>query len=149
MQVLLSIRPKYSKRIFSGEKKYEFRKTIFSKKNIERVYIYSTAPVKKVVGFFTIGEVIVDHPQRLWSRLKKYSGLSQIEFFRYFRGNEKGFAIEIENVEVFINPINPKDLRTSFIPPQSFYYVDPHTFLPFLYDSSNVNQRKNYTSLTI
>ena len=132
MNALLSIKPTYVEAIVKGEKRYDFRKSIFGSKNIEKVYIYSTAPIKKVVGFFTIGEIIADHPERLWGQFKEYSGLSETEFFSYFRGNEKGFAIEIENVEVFITPIDPKELRPSFVPPQFFCYVDPPYFITTL-----------------
>ncbi len=43
MNVLLSIRPKYVEEIIKGNKRYEFRKSIF-KKNVEEVWIYATSP---------------------------------------------------------------------------------------------------------
>jgi len=46
MNVLLSIRPKYVEEIIKGNKRYEFRKSIF-KKNVEEVWIYATSPTKK------------------------------------------------------------------------------------------------------
>ena len=124
MNVLLSIKPKYVEAIVNGEKRYEFRKMIFRKKKLEAVYIYSTAPVKKIVGSFRVGSIIEDYPERLWNHLKRFSGLSYLEFFRYFEGKERGFAIEIESVEEFENPINPRDFIPNFVPPQSFYYLD-------------------------
>ena len=124
MDALLSIKPKHVKAIVNGKKRYEFRKSIFKNRNIEKVYVYSTAPVKKVVGSFRIGRIIEDHPKRLWARLKKFSGLNDKEFFAYFGDNEKGFAIEIEGVTQFQNPIDPRNLIVNFVPPQSFCYVD-------------------------
>jgi hypothetical protein len=53
--VLLSIKPKYVKSIIEGDKRYEFRKTIFKNREINRIYIYSSSPVKKIVGTFEIG----------------------------------------------------------------------------------------------
>ena len=41
----------------TGVKKYEFRKQIF-KRNIKKVYIYESYPVKKIVGAFVVGEII-------------------------------------------------------------------------------------------
>ena len=53
MNVLLSIRPKYVEEIIKGNKRYEFRKSIF-KKNVEEVWIYATSPTKKIVGTFSV-----------------------------------------------------------------------------------------------
>ena len=57
MNVLLSIRPKYVEEIIKGNKRYEFRKSIF-KKNVDEVWIYATSPTKKIVGTFVIGKII-------------------------------------------------------------------------------------------
>lgn len=56
MNVLLSIKPKWAKKIYSGEKTIEFRKSI--PKNFDTlrdvVFIYETAPVKMVTGYIRI-----------------------------------------------------------------------------------------------
>ena len=45
MDVLLSIKPRYVKSILEGGKRYEFRKTIFKNRKIDRICIYSSSPV--------------------------------------------------------------------------------------------------------
>jgi len=124
MNILLSIKPKYVESIMNGKKKYEFRKTIFRNKDIDRAFIYSTAPVKKVVGSFILGDIIEDYPDKLWENFHMFSGLSDKEFFTYFNGDKKGFAIEIESVEKFDTPIDPREKDPDFTPPQSFYYLE-------------------------
>ena len=124
MNVLLSIKPKYVESIMNGDKQYEFRKIIFRNRDIERVFIYSTAPVKKIIGSFLIGDIIEDHPNTLWEQFKDYSGLTDDKFFAYFKGSDKGFAIEIKRLDKFSNIIDPKDIFPNFVPPQSFCYVD-------------------------
>lgn len=124
MHALLSIRPKYVEAILDGEKKYEFRKSIFRKGNIGKVFIYSTTPAKKIVGTFQIARIIEDHPKNLWNKLSTLSGLNASEFFKYFSGKEIGFAIQIDNLEKFKNPIDPRHLIPNFVPPQSFYYLN-------------------------
>lgn len=52
MDVLLSIKPRFAEAILDGRKKYEFRKNKFSEKDINCVYIYSTSPIRKIVGIF-------------------------------------------------------------------------------------------------
>ena len=101
MNVLLSIKPRYVEAILKGDKRYEFRKNIFRHKDVEYVYIYATAPVKKLVGFFKIGDIIEDHPVCLWDQLGDVSGLNEREFFSYFADNDRGFAIEIQSVVEF------------------------------------------------
>jgi len=105
-------------------KRYEFRKVIFKNKAIDIVYIYCTYPVKKIVGFFNIGEIIEDNPKNLWGDLSDYAGLNDDEFFSYFDDNNRGFAIEITNLKIFEVPLDPIDLIPEFVPPQSFCYLD-------------------------
>ena len=109
-------------------KKYEFRKSIFKRYDVSTAYIYSTNPIKKLIGKFTIGEIIEDHPQVLWQNLSNFAGLEQDEFFKYFQDRETGFAIEIKDLEVFKGPVEPKDLIPNFVPTQSFYYIDEDIF---------------------
>ena len=62
MNIILSIKPKWAEKIYSGEKKIEWRKTCPSTVNEgAKVYIYETAPICKVTGRFTyIGSTKVD-----------------------------------------------------------------------------------------
>ena len=135
MDVLLSIKPKFAESIINGRKKYEFRKNAFSKRNIGRVYIYSTNPIKKIVGIFRISKIIEDKPINLWRQLKDDAGVSEEEFFDYFRNREIGFALEIVEVEKFENPVDPKIMFPNFVPPQSFCYLKS-SFKPDDYERS-------------
>ena len=65
MNVLLSVKPKYAEKIVEGKKKYEFRRAIFQKQNIEKVYIYSSSPVSKIVAAFRSEERRVGKECRL------------------------------------------------------------------------------------
>ena len=124
MNVLLSIKPKYVDQIAKGSKKYEFRKSLFKRKDINAVYIYSTSPIKKIVGKFTLGEVIRDKPENLWRKFKRSSGISREEFFIYFYAKKEGFAIELESVEFFKTALDPEASIWNFSPPQSFCYFN-------------------------
>ncbi len=125
MNVLLSIKPKYVERIADGEKKLEFRKVIFKSVNRpDRIYIYCTSPVKKIMGYFTTGEIFEDDPAELWNRFRNLAGISEEEFFEYFSGKKRGFAISIEDYNEFDDAIDPYDVIPNFTPPQSFCYVD-------------------------
>jgi len=124
MNVLLSIKPKYANAILNGEKEYEFRKVIFKDRNVEKIYIYSSSPVKKIVGVFIVGDIIEDHPKRIWKRCRNKSGIEKEDFFTYFNGSEKGYAIKIDELEQIEEPIDPRSYNQNFVPPQSFCYFD-------------------------
>lgn len=123
MRVLLSIKPKYVDKIICGIKKYEFRRTIFKNEDIREIVIYSSSPTKKIVGTCAIGSVIEDRPRILWEMLREGSGLREEEFFSYFGGKEKGYAIQIEKLNIFDRPVDPWKFDGNFIPPQSFHYI--------------------------
>jgi predicted transcriptional regulator len=118
----MSIRPRYIEEIKKGIKKWEFRKRIFKNK-IDKIYIYSTAPIKKIVGYFVPGEILSDRPQTIWEKCKEVSGLRKQEFFNYFEGKDKAYAIEITSVKFFEAPFNPFKIVPNFVAPQSFYYL--------------------------
>ena len=124
MNVLLSIKPKYAEAIINGNKLFEFRKSIFKYEQIERVYIYASAPISRVIGYFKVGRVTKDNPAQLWDDYKEFSGISHAEFSRYFKDHSIGYAIEIKSLKKFEKSIDPKDIIIGFVPPRSFRYVD-------------------------
>lgn len=129
MDVLLSIRPKYVRLIFSGKKRFEFRKKIFKKLNSGLVYIYSSTPERKVVGSIKFSQIYSDKPKTLWSQFSKEAGITKKDFFKYFDKCHLGYAIEIESYNLFAIPIDPYLAIPGFKPPQSFYYFEA-TSLP-------------------
>jgi len=121
MNVLISIKPKYVEKIISKEKTYEFRRTIF-KKEVEKIVIYSTSPEKKIVGYFKSNKIIKNSPKNLWDDFSKRSGINKEDFFDYFKNKEEGFALKIDELEIFSKPIDTNKLR-EFSAPQSFKYI--------------------------
>jgi predicted transcriptional regulator len=132
MNVLLSVKPKYAELIRSGLKKYEFRRKIFKKAGGCNVFIYSTSPVKKIIGVFDASIIHQNSPHRIWHMFGVYSGVSEKEFFQYFRDCEIAYAIEIRNLVTFAEPWDPSDYFFEFNPPQSYRYFNPRQkVLPF------------------
>lgn len=52
MNIILSIHPKWVKLIYEGKKTLEWRKNTPNADFIDKVFLYETAPVRKVTGFF-------------------------------------------------------------------------------------------------
>jgi predicted transcriptional regulator len=123
MNVLLSIKPKYANAILAGEKQVEFRKKAF-KKEVERVYIYSSAPEQKIIGYFIIDKIDAAPPEELWKKYNAVGSISKEDFFDYFFEKEIGYSIKIKDFKKFSKSKNPKDIFENFVPPQSYMYCD-------------------------
>jgi predicted transcriptional regulator len=123
MNVLLSIKPKYANAILAGKKLVEFRKLTF-KKEIDRVYIYSSAPEQRIIGYFIIDDIVSDTPKKLWRRFSDVGSISEEDFFEYFANKEVGYSIKIKSVKKFSKSKNPKDIFENFVPPQSYMYCE-------------------------
>ncbi len=135
MNVLLSVKPKYVEKILDGEKKYEFRRTIFKKSEIEKVYIYSSSPVGKITATFEIERILTDEPEKIWELCHKYAGISEKDFFSYFKNSDIAHAIKIGNICKFPFPIDPYQVIENFNPPQSYYYL----YLDFFQNLRDIN----------
>jgi predicted transcriptional regulator len=122
MKVLLSIKPEFADKIFSGTKKYEFRRSIFKKKEVKTIVVYASSPVQKIIGEFEIETIIKEELNRLWELTKDLSGISEDYFFEYFRNKEAGFAIKIKRTKKYNTPLSIKE-DFNATPPQSFMYL--------------------------
>jgi len=123
VNALLSVRPEFVTRILDGTKKYEYRKKVFIRKDIDRVIIYASSPLKRIVGEFKFDEIIADTPDLIWEKTAFDSGINKDIFFRYFYGIEKAYAIRIKHVIKYQNPLHLENLYPGIIPPQSFCYL--------------------------
>ena len=123
MNVLLSIKPKYSEAILNNEKRYEFRKTVFKREDVNKIFIYSTSPVGKITGVFKVEKILEGTPEEIWHMCHNYAGISEEEFFNYFENRSRAFAIKIKDSNHLDNPIDPREIFEDFKPPRSFYYI--------------------------
>ncbi len=120
-KLLLSINPEYVEKIFSGAKKYEFRKTL-CKRPIDGIVFYCTYPVMKVVGEASIIKVIVDEPDKVWKTVKNAAGINKQLFDKYYQGREKAVAYQLGYIDQFIPPRELNEFGI-YHAPQSFVYI--------------------------
>lgn len=120
--ILLSIKPSHVENILNGSKLYEFRKKA-CKRHVDKIIIYSTTPVMKVVGEAEVEEVLIDDPESIWERTQKRSGIDKLFFDQYYENREQAVAYKLRNVKKYAKP---KELREYGVlsAPQSFQYVD-------------------------
>lgn len=122
MRVLLSIKPEYAFKIFDGTKKFEFRKVIFKNPNIKTVVVYASSPIQQVIGEFEIDDIFSFNPEAIWEMTKKYSGITEDFFYKYFANREIAHAIKIKNTKKYKEPLSIKD-DFNVVPPQSYVYL--------------------------
>lgn len=121
-KIVISINPEYVKKIISGEKKYEYR-TKAAKHEIDKIIIYETTPVKKIVAEAEILEVLKMSPRDLWEKTKKESGITKKFFVNYFKGREVACAYKLGKITVYENPLELSELGIKTAP-QSFIYIN-------------------------
>ena len=119
--VLLSIKPELADKIFTGEKKYEYRREMFGRE-MGKVIVYASAPVKKVIGEFNNGGIKFGRIDDIWRATKDESGISEESFYQYFSPLHWGHVLKIDNPVLYDKPL---DLKSYGIihPPQSFRYL--------------------------
>lgn len=121
--VLISIKPEWVEKIFSGEKIMEFRKTIPNCNLPCKYYIYATRPVGKVVGEFTLnywykfgfevednGVHYVDtndwqryfYPKMSIASIKR--GCVPLDQLRKYLNGKDGYALYIDDLKKYDQP---------------------------------------------
>ena len=120
-KILLSINPEHVENIFNGNKKYEYRK-IKCKEKVDKIIIYSTAPIMQVVGEAEVKKILEDTPEEIWKITQNESGIN-LEFFKkYYKGRKKAIAYQLTSIIKYEHPKTLKDYGLK-IAPQSFIYV--------------------------
>ena len=124
--VVLSIRPQYSEKILDGRKTIELRRRFpVSAPNGTLAYIYSTSPVRAMVGLAEIRTVLRLPINELWDQFQHSAFIDKKDFDRYFEGLNCGYALHFHEAKSFTRPIPLAELRErfGFEPPQSFLYA--------------------------
>lgn len=121
VKILISINSEYVKKIISGEKKYEYR-TKAARKDVDKIIIYETTPVKKVVAEAEILDVLIMKPNELWEMTKTQAGTTKSFFMSYFKGRDVAYAYKLGKVRVYRRPmeLSAFGLKSA---PQSFVYL--------------------------
>ena len=122
MNLIISIHPQYAQSILDGSKRYEYRKMIPIRNDIDRVYIYATKPIQAIIGEFTLDGIISDTPQKVWDITARHGGITEAFFNDYFKSRNKAYALKVGDVIKYDVPIDPKEVITDFTPPQNFMY---------------------------
>ena len=124
--VILSIKPVYSNSIISGRKTVELRRRF--PMDIPQgtiAYIYSTTPVRAIVGYAEIADVLKMPVEQIWDDYAQVACIEKMDFDSYFEGVTHGFVLCFKDAHALKREIDLNELREryDFIPPQSFLYA--------------------------
>jgi predicted transcriptional regulator len=123
-RVLLSVKPRFAEAILAGVKKFEFRRVLFRRHDIKTIVLYASSPTCKVVGEFTLDEVLSLEPDALWGATCGEGAIDREYFDQYFQGRLTGHALKVKRARRYRAPLC---LRADFgieHPPQSFCYLE-------------------------
>ncbi|BAY46758.1 hypothetical protein SAMD00079811_43710 [Scytonema sp. HK-05] len=145
--LLLSIRPKYAKKIFEGNKKVELRRVRTRLDKGDLVLVYASSPQKALIGSFEVDRIleipIQKFPEdlnKIWNKVSKKAEISRQEFDIYYAGASLCVCIFLKNVQLLPTPINLTRLReefSDFRPPQSYHYLTENEFKMIKYIAQN------------
>lgn len=144
--IMLSIHPEYASAMFRGEKNIEFRKLNIPT-TIEFVVLYATSPVKKVIGYFKVRNILKERPIYLWENFSKSSGTTKEFFFNYYREIDYGLGILIDSVNKFSRPFSLEKIGLPSKPPQSFLYIENDKWRKIKRRKISVNKTFHHSSL--
>jgi len=149
--IILAIKPKFARDIYSKKKTIEFRRVIpkcmlpENEGRSLRALLYESAPVQRITGecilrvaAFSFGaefqQYIINQGCISKQDLKKYSGIEEAK--NTFRKPKGLFALRVEWQEKYEYPFKLQDLLPyeTIKPPQNFMYFDK---VPFL-DNNNL-----------
>ncbi len=127
-QLLLSVRPDYAQKIFSGKKTVELRRKFSYRWVNHRINIYASAPVMSLMGEARISRVVADHPNAIWSLYHERTGCSRAEFELYAENADILYAIELDEVKPYREWLPlvqmEKLVENALVPPQSYLTLE-------------------------
>lgn len=119
--IILPIKSNFAKKILSGDKIYEYRKKICSK-NIDKIYLYETSPIQRIVGECDVIALYCMEKERMWKKTRNNSGISKEFFDEYYKNDYWAKTYVLNNPQTYVIPKKLIDFNIKYIP-QSYVYI--------------------------
>lgn len=120
-KMLLSINPEHVENILKGIKTYEYRK-VLCKRKVDKIVIYATFPVKKVVAEVEVLDVLQMDKEKLWKLTKKSSGITKDFYDQYYKEKDMAVAYKLGAIIKYDQPQTLEQLGIK-VAPQSYMYL--------------------------
>lgn len=132
-KILISIKPNYINEILVGSKIVELRKRVgrlFTPNN--EIYLYSSSPVKALVGKATIKKVVrkeLASLHQIKDEILKDACITEYSFDEYFKKSKFCYMIYFGEITLIKHPLDINFMRNIGVtPPQSFCYLQDNTW---------------------
>lgn len=89
-------------------------------------------PVGRIIGWFRVKGIAESTPRGLWRRFRHNGAILQGDYFEYFAGAERAYAIEIAEPTAIEEPLLLNSLSPGLRPPQSFQYLSAKIAAPVI-----------------
>ena len=119
--VLFSIHPEHAAAIYTGAKRYEFRRCRVHLHAGDRVLIYETLPVGLVTGEFTVGPIYIGGAASLLAFTRNASGVGAAT---YLEGAVVATAISVVNPRKWATASSLEAVGAPTRAPQSYRFLD-------------------------
>lgn len=124
--LLISIQPRFAEAILDGTKTIELRRTRPTLPENALALIYASTPIKALVGYATVEEVVEATPQALWREHRDAAGVTTTEFKTYFAHRTVAYGLRLSAATRAEHEMTLAQLRQHGLePPQSWRYVTP------------------------
>ena len=120
--VILSIKPKYAKAILDGTKTFEIRKRVPRFNEGTTVFLYETAPVSAITGYFVYTGFVCAEKASFYRYHGTKLGISYQGYMDYLKDQKYVHAWRISNATRLNQPITPSELNIAKIPQFYMYY---------------------------
>ena len=120
-KILLSINPQHVANIVQGKKCYEYRKKA-CKRKVDKIVIYSTSPVKQIIGEVEVLDTLEMDKEELWKLTKEQSGITKRFYNAYYSGKTTAVAYKLGAVLEYETPQLLTEIGVK-VAPQSFMYL--------------------------
>ena len=121
--LLMSIKTKYANQIFTGIKKYEFRRKSIGEKNCnKKIFIYSSKEEKAIVGYIIVDKILSGNIEKIM----ELTNNNNKELKNYFNDCCICYALHISKHYRFVEPIKLEDIKTKYkknVVPQFYRYI--------------------------
>lgn len=124
--LFISIKPEYANKIINKQKTIELRKNRPNVQSGDYVLIYATVPIKAVIGFGKIKNIIDTSPEIMWNENAGKLGINKEAYDKYYTHSNRAIGIEISSICKFkfgflLSDI--KEMYPKFSPPQTYRYI--------------------------
>lgn len=116
---VMSIKEEYGLNLLNRKSGWEYRRKKSKIQKGDKIILYATAPSKKLIGEFIVGEILIGSPEDIWEKTKRGICYKKEEVVPYLESGKFPIAFQVTKPKKY----QPEILASSilnFNPPMSY-----------------------------